>query len=378
MAKLLPTDSCTNTKSISVSQLSDSLPANGGNGTYSYSNNSSYQRLFAHVEREKIDEEIAEKFEIKKLSSSSSNTIVLADLGCATGSNTFMTMQHIVKSMKRSFQSLCPSSALPEFQVFFNDQVTNDFNTLFQSLPMERDYFAAGVAGSFHHRLFPKASVQFVHSSYAVHWLSRIPEELRDERSLAWNKGHIHYLGAAEAVAAAYAAQFAKDMGDFLRARAEELVEGGIMVIITSGNPDGTSASHLPSGLLYNFLGSTLIDMSKEGLVSEAQVDSFNLPIYITCPSEMRQLVEENGEFSIERMELTDPTTWVKGNIDTQEWVSHVRAAMEGIFTKHFGDNLNIIDQMFQRVIKKLEHHREDINSKLHEKVQLFVVLKRK
>lgn len=148
--------------------------------------------------------------------------------------------------------------------MIFLIQVTNDFNTLFQSLPVERDYFAAGVAGSFHHRLFPRASVHFVYSSYAVHWLSRVPEELQDERSPTWNKGHIHYLGAAETVAAAYAAQFAKDMGDFLRARAEEVVEGGIMVIITSGNADGISASHLPSALLYNLLASTLIDMSKE------------------------------------------------------------------------------------------------------------------
>lgn len=147
-------------------------------------------------------------------------------------------------------------------------QVSNDFNMLFESLPEERDYFAAGVAGSFHQRLFPMESVHFVHSSYAVHWLSRIPDELRDERSAAWNKGKIHYLGAAaEAVEVAYAAQFAKDMGDFLRGRAEEMVEGGIMVIITSGNPDGISASHLPSGLLYGLLASTLIDMSKEVII---------------------------------------------------------------------------------------------------------------
>ncbi|XP_038892911.1 loganic acid O-methyltransferase-like [Benincasa hispida] len=369
-------DSCN--KVTIFSKFSDSLPANGGNGIYSYSNNSCYQRLFANVEREKIDQEIKKKFEIGKLSSSSpSNTIVLADLGCATGPNTFGTMQHIVKSMKETFRSVWPNSILPEFQVFFNDQVTNDFNTLFQTLPVERDYFAAGVAGSFHQRLFPRASVQFVHSSYAVHWLSRVPEEVRDERSPAWNKGHIHYLGAPDTVAAAYAGQFAKDMGEFLRARAEEMVEGGIMVIITSGNPDGISASHLPSGLLYNLLASTLNEMSKEGLVSEAEVDSFNLPIYITCPSEMRQLIEENGNFSIERMELTAPTTWLQGPIDTREWINHIRAAMEGIFTQHFGHDLNIIDQLFERVIQKLEYHYEEINSNLHEKVQLFVVLKR-
>lgn len=90
----------------------------------------------------------------------------------------------------------------------------------------------------------------------------------------------------------------------------------------------------------------------------------------------MRQLVEENGNFSIERMELAGPT-WLQGPIDTREWINHVRAAMEGIFIQHFGPNLNVMDQIFERVIQKLEHHHEEINSKLHEKVQLFLVLKR-
>ena len=111
--------------------------------------------------------------------------------------------------------------------------------------------------------------------------------------------------------------------------------------------------------------------------MSEAKVDSFNLPIYITCPSEMRQLIEDDGNFSIERMELTAPTTWLQGAIDTREWINHIRAAMEGIFTQHFGHNLTFIEQLFERVIQKLNHHYEEINSKLHEKVQLFVVLKR-
>ncbi|KAK7849230.1 putative s-adenosylmethionine-dependent methyltransferase [Quercus suber] len=56
--------------------------------------------------------------------------------------------------------------------VFFNDQFSNDFNTLFISLPPNRQYFAAGVPGSFYGRLFPKASLHFIHSSYALQWLS--------------------------------------------------------------------------------------------------------------------------------------------------------------------------------------------------------------
>lgn len=113
-----------------------------------------------------------------------------------------------------------------------------------------------------------------------------------------------------------------------------------------------------------------------QGLLNEAQVDSFNLPIYITCPAEMTRLIEKNGHFSIERIELAEPATWLKGSIDTREWINHVRAAMEGTFLEHFKKDL--IDEMFERTIRRLSQYSKEINEKLHEKVQLFAVLKRK
>lgn len=108
-------------------------------------------------------------------------------------------------------------------------------------------------------------------------------------------------------------------------------------------------------------------------------MDSFNIPIYITSPSEMTKLIEKNGHFSIERMEVAEPATWLKGRIDIEVWINHVRAAMEATFIQHF-KNKELIDEMFERVIKKLSqsHYSEEINQKLHEKLQLFAVLKRK
>ncbi|XP_028117644.1 probable S-adenosylmethionine-dependent methyltransferase At5g38780 [Camellia sinensis] len=119
---------------------------------------------------------------------------------------------------------------MPEFQLFFNDHASNDFNTLFTTLPPDRNYFAAGVPDSFYGRFFPKSSIHLMYSSFALHWLSKVPEELLDNGSLAWNKGKIHYTIASKEIADVYAAQFAKDMDTFFNARADEIIVGGIMI----------------------------------------------------------------------------------------------------------------------------------------------------
>ncbi|CAN6550043.1 unnamed protein product [Malus baccata var. baccata] len=368
--------------------VTGSLPMNGGNGTYSYSKNSSYQKESADLEKGKIIEEIEEKLDMKKLSSFS-NTICLADLGCSTGPNTFMIIQEILEAMQRKHRSQlsqsCPKAdqqysddhQMPEFQVFFNDLEANDFNTLFTSLPQDRKYFAAGVPGSFHRRLFPESSIHFVHTSSSLHWISKSPEVLQNKDSPAWNKGRIHYTSAPDEVVDAYAAQFAEDMKNFLNVRATELVPGGMMVMILSGIPKGMPYSEIPAGMLYNCISSSLMDMAKEGIIEESEVDSFNLPYYAASLEEMEEIVEKNGCFKIERMESSNPAAWLQNRpVDIPTLVKHVRAAVEGMFARHFGSE--VMDEMFGRVTDKLLDISDLVNSRRDEKSQLLAVLKRK
>ncbi|KAF3650490.1 putative U-box domain-containing protein 4-like [Capsicum annuum] len=80
----------------------------------------------------------------------------------------------------------------------------------------------------------------------------KCPEELLDEKSPAWNKGSIHYVDTSNVeVLNAYVAQFEKDMEMLLNARAEEIVEGGMMVIISAQS----------SECLVKFFGSSLMDL---------------------------------------------------------------------------------------------------------------------
>lgn len=108
----------------------------------------------------------------------------IADLGCSSGPNTLLAIKEIIDVTHKRCQQLRHCS--PEFRVFLNDLPGNDFNTIFRSLPQFYDTlkeemglspgtcFIAGVPGSFYGRLFPRNCLDFVHSSYSVHWLSQV------------------------------------------------------------------------------------------------------------------------------------------------------------------------------------------------------------
>ncbi|KAI8022375.1 Loganic acid O-methyltransferase [Camellia lanceoleosa] len=355
---------------------SKAFPMNGGDGTYSYTKNSQYQRTSSDSVKEMIKDAIVDKFDITSLSFSS-NTIRIADLGCSVGPNTLIAMQNVLEAMEMKFHSQNVTSEMPEFQLFFSDHTSNDFNRLFSSLPPNRQYFAAGVPGSFHGRLFPKSSLHFVHSSIALHWLSKVPEELLDKFCPAWNKGRIHYTSAPKEVINAYTTQFAKDMETFFNARADEIEMGGMMIVTLPALPNMHDHAHHPVGVLFLALEQSLVDMVKAGSISEGELDSFNLPLYSPSPDEMNQLVEKNGCFSIERMELTNPAAKTDGpSINIPALIMHLRAGFEAVFTKHFGKK--IVEELFERTLNKSAEISSQFEASLKNGSQLFLVLKRK
>ena len=90
-----------------------------------------------------------------------------------------------------------------------------------------------------------------------------------------------------------------------------------------------------------------------QGLLSEDQVDSFNIPIYAPSPMEITELVERNGCFSIERLELTNSQTEADPKVDVRACVMHIRAGFEWIISKKIGND--IIDDLFNRLLKKVK-----------------------
>ncbi|KAI3992196.1 hypothetical protein MKX01_038275 [Papaver californicum] len=343
-----------------------SFPMKGGNDESSYVNNSSLQRRSVDLSKEIIEEAIS-----KNLSIENSKTFRIADLGCSVGSNTLIAVRNIVEAVDHKYKT--HEVTQPEFQVFFNDHASNDFNTLFLSLPSERRYFAAGVPGSFYTRLFPQGSLHIVYSSTALHWLSQVPKEVVDINSTAWNKGRIHYTDAPNEVLQAYSSQYVTDMEAFLMSRAHEVVCGGLMFLVIPGVTDGRKGSQTGGGF-FDVLGSCLVEMAKMGTVDEGKVDSFNLPVYHTSPEEMNELVKKNGYFNTERLEKM----YSAGiNIDhIQIFSDHLRAGLEVIIKQHFGFSKSDLDILFDMYTKKLVESFPTL-AKAEKSFHMFLVLKR-
>ncbi|KAJ4707022.1 S-adenosylmethionine-dependent methyltransferase [Melia azedarach] len=353
----------------------ESYPMVAGDGPQSYAKNSTFQKGFVEATKGMVAASIVEKLDLRSMGIDTSRTLQIADLGCSVGPNTFIAVQNMIDAVEQNYQAENQNPSTLEFQVLFNDHSNNDFNTLFKNLPPNRRYYAAGVPGSFHGRLFPKSSLHIVHVSSALHWLSKVPIEVTDSNSSAWNKGNVYCTGFVEEVDKAYAAQFNSDMESFLDARAQELVPGGLMLILIATLPDGIPLSKTIVGKHYDFLGSCLYELAKMGLLSEEKVDSFNFPVFFPFVGEFEKLIRRNGNFSIERMDMFTHPLIHKAQ-SAEYWVPLFRASFEGLFLKHFGEQ--VVDQIFNHYSKKLEQNISfALNGITHEEIELFIVLKR-
>ncbi|KAL0431015.1 UNVERIFIED_CONTAM: Loganic acid O-methyltransferase [Sesamum radiatum] len=337
------------------------------------------QRGIVDIVKPIIEEEIPKKLDINQLCSNGlTNSFWIADFGCSTGHNSFLAMQMITRSLQQKFQSERVVSQTPEFYVFFNDQVKNDFNTLFRSLPPERQYRAVGLPGNFHGRLLPKASLHFAYSAAALQWLSQSPKVVFDPNSPAWNKGRVHYSGARQEVVDAYSSQHAEDIETFLEARAQELVSGGLMALVLPGaiptcaENSNTSYTNVPKEMAL--IGSCLMDMAKKGRLREEAIDSFNFPLYFPFPEEFKAVIERNGSYTIERMEILDnPGRHTLTSAKAR--ALFYRATFEKVLINHFG--CEIIDEVFERYTQKLEASPAVLSPDNDKTVLIFVLLKR-
>ncbi|KAJ0039780.1 hypothetical protein Pint_28336 [Pistacia integerrima] len=338
---------------------------NAGDGETSYANNSLLQKTVILKVRPFLEETIKDMF-----SSSSPTCFKVADLGCSSGPNTLLVVSEIIDII----QGICHqvNRKSPEFQVFLNDLPENDFNSIFKSIPafyeiLNREKldsfgacFISGLPGSFYDRLFPTATLHFVHSSYSVHWLSKVPENLEN------NKGNIYMAKSSPpSVYKSYLEQFQKDFSLFLSLRSEEIICGGRMLLTFIGRSVADPWSK-DCCYLWELLTKSILELVDEGQVEESELDSFNLPFYSPYAEEVREIVENQGSFNLEKIKVFEMNWDPNDDVSNKKFVfnkdksgqsvqSCIRAVTEPILASHFGEG--VIDTLFARYAKHVAEH---------------------
>ncbi|KAG6603955.1 Salicylate carboxymethyltransferase, partial [Cucurbita argyrosperma subsp. sororia] len=340
------------------------LAMKGGVGEKSYANNSTFQQKVISMAWPITKEAITQLY-----CSSYPTSLAIADLGCSSGPNTLILVSNLINQVEKIRHQLHKHPL--EYQIFFNDLHTNDFNSLFKSLPSFHQNlethignhdlgpcFFTGVPGSFYGRLFPRSSLHFVFSSYSIHWLSQVPD------GLECNKGNIFASHRSPNQALeAYQKQHQKDFSTFLKCRAEELVVGGRMVLISTVRISDDRRMSKEVCYTWELLNLALNSMVAEGVIEEEKVNSFNLPVLTPSLSEVKGIVANEGSFSIDRYEVSkinwnafdEPCTNIESNIVESSIVVNkecnyakcMRSVVESLFVRHFGED--IIDELFDR-----------------------------
>ncbi|TVU16471.1 hypothetical protein EJB05_40039 [Eragrostis curvula] len=351
----------------------------GGQGETSYINNSQVQSRNLQMAVDVLKETLG----TIQLSHPPEKLLTAADLGCSCGQNTLFVADAIVQHMTEMYAAR--GHAAPEFCFYFSDLPSNDFNTLFRLLTpadhstaaaaaeddykgsstRRRKYFAAGVPGSFHDRLFPARFVDAFTTTFSVHWLSRVPREAADERHAAFNKGKVFVHGASAATGAAYKRQFQSDLGRFLRCRAAELKPGGAMFLLCLGRPSADPTDQGRVRLLYGTLfEDSWADLVREGLVKKDKMDSFNVPLYAPTLDEFREAVDADGAFRINRLEMVTGSAPVVDRPDDAADVgrtvaNNVRSFVGALVDAHVGKSL--ADELFARMQRRAERRAREL-----------------
>jgi salicylate 1-O-methyltransferase len=259
--------------------------------------------------------------------------IVIADYGAATGHNSLKPISAAIEVLRRRTRH---DHAI---LVAHSDVPDNDFTALFRTLTDDPDSylhidkasFASAIGRSFYQQILPSRTVNLGWTSWAVQWLSRIPEgapELSDHVQVAYSND--------EEARAAYAHQAAKDWQTFLAFRGRELCPDGRLVVLTMALDEHGQFGYRP---LNDTMMVALTDQVRDGLLSPDELRRMAFPVFARSEKDFRAPFSPSGRFeglTIDHLDVFngEDRFWARFQSDGDaeafgaQWAAFARAAL--------------------------------------------------
>ncbi|KAH9326943.1 hypothetical protein KI387_007121, partial [Taxus chinensis] len=150
-----------------------------------------------------------------------------------------------------------------------------------------------------------------------------VPQAVRHKYSPLYNRGRVWINRGRQDIVDIYSKQSQKDLTTFMKCRAEEMAEGGVLFLCLMGRPDSSRPGQQVS-VGGEFCGQDFEDawddLVRQGIISLDSRDSFNLPWYFPNAIEVRAAIEECGGFEIERVEVCEEVPTMSED-EFEEWV---------------------------------------------------------
>lgn len=259
--------------------------------------------------------------------------IVIADYGAANGHNSLKPLSAGISVLRRRTRH---DHAI---LVAHTDVAHNDFTALFATvaddpesyLHFDAATFTSAIGRSFYKQIVPSNTVNLGWTSWATHWLSRMPREVPD---------HVHVsYSNDEATKAAYADQAAQDWHDFVAFRGRELAPDGRLVVLTLATDEQAGDGKGGFAPLLDAIIEGLNDQAGDGLLHRDELQRMTIPTFARDEKDFRAPFAPSGRFEglmIEHLDMfnAEDRFWARFQSDRDaeafgaHWAAFARSTM--------------------------------------------------
>jgi SAM dependent carboxyl methyltransferase len=289
------------------------------------------------------------------------------DIGSAEGRNATYAMNRLTNKLR------CVSE-LP-ICVLFNDLPTNDFNRLFANLfpdgtaaLSDANIFPGAIGGTAFDSLVPPRSLHIATTFNAIGFLETKPNTRLPHYILPMGPGPLASRDGVivtESERAPFRLQAENDLYQFYTARAEELVNGGKLLVQIFGRDDNFSTNYG----IYDVLSDAILDYVEKGILPRKVYEELIFPIYFRTVDELITPIEKDerlarafrvekaesrevsAPFNVTLAETGDQTIWARS------YTGFLRAFTEAILASALPIDLrqpDTLDNIYQQVEKRL------------------------